>query len=307
MWQPLRPSMASLALRLLAGGLKHRCAPVATLRRPICPTAAGLSTRASTNLPQDLSNWADLFSRGADAFTLPDVNDNLADGFADLASRRAQRVGGGSGVCTMVAADASAAAERTAAAARALRVFVPLCGRTRDLAWLAEQGTAAVVGLDAIPQALQLWGEENGGLAPLAASPRVSTFRSVAYANVRLICCDIFDLPVKAMKSSFDLIWDRGGLTSIAADRRADYMSVLRSVLREDGELLLEFLACNLPLEGALHAPDALGLARVAGFAQSDVVKDDDVRAAYPSFTPPGLAYLREVVLRARVKGEPDR
>jgi hypothetical protein len=235
---------------------------------------------------QRFTFWKSVFQQREDHFTLEDANPNLVDAFEDLVSRRPKN--------------------------SHLKVFVPLCGRSADLTYLAQQPQTTVVGLDAIPEALQQWGDDFGGIRPLHAAAKVSTFASVEYPTLRLICADIFEFPAKALEGSFDLVWDRGGLTSIAEGRRLEYVRILRSALRARGggagandsappagELLLEFLSCNLPLDGSLERQATIELIRAAGCGSCEVRKDADVRADFPSFTPEGLQYLREVVLLA--------
>jgi len=73
----------------------------------------------------------------------------------------------------------------------------------------------------------------------------------------------------------------------------------VRRALRPGGALLIEVLACNLELDGALAAGEAAALLRGAGYAGVRALADADVRRDYPSFRPPGLEYLREEVLLA--------
>lgn len=260
--------------------------------------------------------WAGVFRDGSDAFTLPDANPNLVDVFERLQQAKRKEAG------EMSTADPK------------INAFVPLCGRSLDLNYLAEQANSSVFGLDLIPAAITQWGQENGGLRPLHATPKVSTYASLLYPNLRLIVADIFQFPAAALAGTFDLVWDRGGLTSIPEELRPRYQAILRSMLKPapmppsaasahaaggapsssssgsagrgtsapvPSVLALEFLSCNLPLDGSLSLPLVQSLLSEAGFGSVVSVKDEDVRSSYPSFNPPGLEYLREVVVEARL------
>jgi hypothetical protein len=64
--------------------------------------------------------------------------------------------------------------------------------------------------------------------------------------------------------------------------------------------LLLEFLSCNVAMEGSLGVEAAASLLEGAGFlAPVRVLKRQDVRGAYAGFQPPGLKFLDEVVMLA--------
>lgn len=302
----------------------ERCIPAARIeQRPVVALKSANGREfssqrtclSSTATPKErVDFWSGVFRDGSDAFTLPDANPNLVDVFERL--QHAKRTEAG---------DASGADPK-------INAFVPLCGRSLDLNYLAEQTNSNVFGLDLIPAAITQWGQENGGLRPLHATPKVSTYASMLYPNLRLIVADIFQFPAAALAGTFDLVWDRGGLTSIPDELRLRYLTIMRSMLRPTptqstaaasaaagraassggagsaaaaspvpSVLALEFLSCNLALDGSLSLPLVQSLLKAAGFGSVASVKDEDVRASYPSFSPPGLEYLREVVVEARL------
>jgi thiopurine S-methyltransferase len=106
-----------------------------------------------------------------------------------------------------------------------LRVLVPLCGKTKDLMWLAEQGHS-VVGVDLSEVATRQWTEENGS----------ST--SGAHKRVTMLCADILDLAPESI-GSFDLIWDRAAMVALDPPRRERYAQQLQRLLRPGGHLLI--------------------------------------------------------------------
>jgi hypothetical protein len=313
---------------------------------------ASLRRGAATETTTRLRYWADLWAQGNDVFTLPDVNPNLVEFLPRLlpalppaevreAAARKRRRGGlaslfGGGGAEPQAASAGAASPL--ASPDPLLVFVPLCGRSADLAYLAElsppeSGAAAdaawpqvhVVGLDAVAAPLrQLASEFGNGLVPLAeltaatpssaaagaSGPVVASYRTERYPHLTLIHGDFFALSPEMLGGGgangggvFHGVWDRGGLTSIPPELRAGYLGRLHSLLAPGGRLLLEALACNLPLEGAVgSAGEVARLLGGAGFTRVETLRVDDVREAYPQFSPPGLTALDEVVLVAEKK-----
>jgi hypothetical protein len=160
------------------------------------------------------------------------------------------------------------AAHDARTACGALRVCVPLCGRSADLALLAARPRTAVLGIDAAGAALERWGAEHGGLARAGGS---QALRSKRYPALRLLHADFFALPRAPLAGAFDLVWDRGGWTAVEPARRREYLEAVAGMLappsaadRCGGALLLEALVCNLPLAGALQTLPTVSRVAVA-------------------------------------------
>lgn len=102
------------------------------------------------------------------------------------------------------------------------RVFVPLCGKSLDLLWLAEQGYE-VVGIEISPIAVQAFFKEN------CLSPKIEqhgAFELWQVDNISLICGDFFEL------SPFQLgeiaaVYDRASLIALPVDMRRAYVEHL--------------------------------------------------------------------------------
>ena len=105
-------------------------------------------------------------------------------------------------------------------------VFVPLCGKSRDMWWLAAQGHS-VIGTELAPAAVEaFFGEAS------APYERRQAARFVAYEgmHVRILCGDVFDL------SADDLVdvrgaFDRGGLVALPPPMRRRYAAHLLDIL----------------------------------------------------------------------------
>ena len=308
-----------------------RCRPLlpshpSRLLTPFLPPAT--ASRRCSSSSSSLQRWASLWRSGGDSFTLADVNPNLVEFLPELlpglppageaapASSGFAALWGGGGS----RARAAAAAATPPASLRV--VLVPLCGRTPDLAWLAEVGVSGpggeaapllhIVGVDAIAEPLRRFASEAGnGLIPLAEvdpaaadagkQPPLASYSTARYRNLTLLHADMLDARVcpATLGAPADAVWDRGGLTAIAPEQRAAYAAQLHALMAPGARLLLELLACNLPLEGACSAEDAQAVLAGAGFCKLRILLTRDVRAEYPNFTPPGLTQLEEVVILA--------
>ena len=205
-------------------------------------------------------------------FTLPDVNPNLLQHLHLLAPERPSTI------------------------------LVPLCGRSVDLAYLAER-KHSVVGIDAVAEPLRrIASDFGGGFEPISQTDGMSSFSCRRLPSLTLIHGDVFALleKVPELRGACDGVWDRGGLTSIGGPSRARYLRILADSLKPGGGLLLEFLSCNIALEGTLQEADVMESLTSAGLAGARLLSKRDSRPDYPSFSPPGLRYLNEVVMWAQ-------
>ena len=128
-----------------------------------------------------------------------------------------------------------------------LRVFVPLCGKSLDLLWLADQGYN-VVGVELAKQAVEDFFQENKLTFKLekvkivAASDPIDVYKCVE-KQITIFCCDLFALTAEDLGGEFDAIWDRGSLSAVqpgVGDRGKRYTKHMRSLLAADGRYMLE-------------------------------------------------------------------
>lgn len=93
------------------------------------------------------------------------------------------------------------------------RVFVPLCGKSLDMVWLAEQGHR-VVGAELSELAVDEFFAERG-LAPTVRT--VGNFTVKAAGPYELWCGDIFELPREAVADVAG-VYDRAALIALPPD-----------------------------------------------------------------------------------------
>jgi len=99
------------------------------------------------------------------------------------------------------------------------RVLVPLCGKTLDMVWLAEQGHS-VLGVELSPLAVEQFFAENG-LSPEVSESRMG--RHYRAGAIELLCADIFDLDAQTL-ASCAAAYDRAALVALPAEMRARYV-----------------------------------------------------------------------------------
>ena len=128
-----------------------------------------------------------------------------------------------------------------------LRVFVPLCGKTIDMLWLADQGHS-VVGVEVAKLGIESFFEENSltfsvEKVKLAAAVDLVDVYKCVEKQITIFCCDLFALTEEDVGGRFDAIWDRGSLSTMqpaVGNRGKRYTKKMRSLLAADGRQLLE-------------------------------------------------------------------
>lgn len=96
------------------------------------------------------------------------------------------------------------------------RVFVPLCGKSLDMIWLAREGHE-VIGVELSPVAVEDFFRENG-LKP--AVRQMGKFSSWSDGRLNILCGDYFAL-TKADIGNIDTVYDRSALTALPGSIRS--------------------------------------------------------------------------------------
>jgi thiopurine S-methyltransferase len=112
-------------------------------------------------------------------------------------------------------------------------VFVPLCGKSLDMVWLAEQGHQ-VVGVELSELAVDEFFQERG------LTPEVETAATLAVKRAgpyELWCGDFFAMPPEATASVAG-VYDRAALVALPPDMRARYAERLVEVLPPTAQML---------------------------------------------------------------------
>lgn len=114
------------------------------------------------------------------------------------------------------------------------RVFVPLCGKSLDMAMLHERGHE-VVGIDLSPLAIDAF-FSGQGLSPQTA--RVRGLERRTANRYDLLVGDIFALRPELL-GRVDAVYDRASLIALPPDMRVRYATLLRELLPSGIPILL--------------------------------------------------------------------
>jgi len=121
-----------------------------------------------------------------------------------------------------------------------IRVFVPLCGKTVDMAFLADhERVAEVIGCDGIRSALEEFQEEHPGLQIQPTVGGIGKFERLAGKHITLLKGDYFDLDSETIGGRVDSVWDRASIIAIQPNLREDYVQVMGGLVKNGGVILV--------------------------------------------------------------------
>lgn len=173
------------------------------------------------------------------------------------------------------------------------RVFVPLCGKSRDLLWLAHRGQQ-VLGVEVSALAVTAFLEEN---ALGATRTEVPPFERVVTGAIELLIGDFFAL-TPALVGPLAAVYDRAALIALPSEQRPDYCEVLAGLMSPRVPLLL--ITLDYDQREMTGPPFAVTDAEVerlfAARFRCSPLAAADVLADHPRFQARGLTALTERV-----------
>lgn len=175
------------------------------------------------------------------------------------------------------------------------RVFVPLCGKSRDMLWLAGEGQR-VLGVEISPIAAQAFFTENR-LPPVSTlKPPFTEHRS---GEITLLQGDFFAL-TPAHVEAVSAVYDRASLIALPPELRARYAAHMAALLRQSVPVLLVTLDYpQQEMDGPPFAVTGDEVDKLFG-AHFEITSlgGQDILAENPRFQARGLTRLNERVYR---------
>lgn len=174
-------------------------------------------------------------------------------------------------------------------------VFVPLCGKSLDMVWLAEQGHR-VLGIELSELAVTQFFAERG-LAPVISDGPGG--RHYVAGPYELVVGDAFAIPA-ALLADCAGVYDRAALVALPADMRATYVDTAWRRLHIGCRGLL--LTLEYPQAERAGPPFPVGEAEVRErFAPAwsvDLLERRDILASEPAFLADGVSALHTAAYR---------
>ncbi len=129
---------------------------------------------------------------------------------------------------------------------QALKVFVPLCGKSLDLLWLAQNGYA-VFGVECSAKAVVNFFTENGlNYQSVSRDKHAFYQHSEQAASIEIYQGDFFDLQSADLTGITD-IFDRAALIALPDSMRGQYVDKMAQLQQSGTRTLLVTLSYNQP------------------------------------------------------------
>jgi thiopurine S-methyltransferase len=176
-------------------------------------------------------------------------------------------------------------------------VFVPLCGKSRDLVWLRDQGYA-VLGVELAQAAVR------DCFAEAALEPQVSaqgSFEVWEAGGLRILCGDFLALTVADL-ALVRAVFDRAALIALPPPMRGSYAAKMGELLAGGVETLLvtmEYEQAQMPGPPFAVLEDEVRTLYAPRFTIEQLVSND-VLGENARFLDRGVTQLRETVYRLR-------
>lgn len=116
------------------------------------------------------------------------------------------------------------------------RVFIPLCGKTKDIAWLLIN-KYRVVGAELSEIAVKALFDELGIVAEVVEAGKLRHYRA---ENIDIFVGDIFEVSAELL-GGVDAIYDRAALVALPADMRVRYSRHMVDISRAAPQLIICF------------------------------------------------------------------
>jgi thiopurine S-methyltransferase len=160
----------------------------------------------------DIDFWLESWSRGKTDFHQQHINPYLGYYYGEMGPPQEKRA--------------------------SLRVFVPLCGKSRDLMWLSENGYVSV-GVECSELAVQHFFSEQQMQFNKSSIGKHSSYKA---ENLEILLGDFFALKTEDIGKVTD-IYDRASLTALPLDMRKKYVKKITQLQAPGTRTLLITLA----------------------------------------------------------------
>jgi thiopurine S-methyltransferase len=177
----------------------------------------------------------------------------------------------------------------------ALRVFVPLCGKSRDLWWLNQSGYDTI-GVECSEAAVTQFFDEQQLKYSTTVTSKHTSYKA---ENLEILLGDFFDLQTEDIGQITD-IFDRASLIALPADMRRNYVDKI-SELQQPGTrtLLITLTYPEQQMEGPPFSVSERevhelysGNYRIDKLAAKNILEDE------PRFRERGLTALTETAYK---------
>lgn len=173
------------------------------------------------------------------------------------------------------------------------KVFVPFCGKTKDLLWLRQQGHH-VIAVELSLIAVEAFFTENK--LPVKEL-QVGEFKLFETDGIQIYCGDFFKLPSNILRG-VQAVYDRASLVALPTEMRVQYAEKMRDMLFSSIQILL--VAFDYPqheMQGPPFSVDTTEITTLFGdWCNVKYLYSDDISDKEPHFKAKGLSLIHEEV-----------
>lgn len=179
-------------------------------------------------------------------------------------------------------------------------IFVPLCGKSLDLVYLAETFNH-VIGIELVTSAVEDFFSEQGLKAEITEQGAFKLYKS---KNITLVNGDIFKVD-QLYLPNFDFIYDRASLVAFSPDLRKNYINLLNHLTKPGcRQLLISFDYNQDEMQGPpFSVPEQAIKAYYDQFWHIEKKDSQEIIEKAPRFADRGLKSLLEEVFILIRKG----
>ena len=174
-------------------------------------------------------------------------------------------------------------------------VFLPLCGKAHDIAWIAAQGYE-VIGIELSQLAIEAFFDENGLEFERFDTDRFGIYKS---GNISLLQGDFFDLSNDDL-GACNLVYDRAALIAMPQSNRPRYYDHMLSVIPAASNMLL--IALDYDQAQMAGPPFAVSTDEIHQYYGEvftiNLLESHDIVDEEPRWRKVGLTALNESVFR---------
>jgi thiopurine S-methyltransferase len=137
-----------------------------------------------------------------------------------------------------------------------IRIFVPLCGKTVDMAFLATHNSISeIVGIDGVRKALDEFAATHGSeLDIVEVDDQNDGYERLTGKSITLLKGDFFELKDAHTGGKFDAVWDRASIVAIDPSMREAYVATMSLLVKPGGSLLVSTLDRRTGTEEAMKS-----------------------------------------------------
>lgn len=172
------------------------------------------------------------------------------------------------------------------------RVFVPLCGKTLDLIWLAAQGFN-VIGNELSTLAVEAFFAENKLLAERSQIGELELWQS---GNICLFSGDFFSLTPEIL-GQVDAVYDRASLIALPTEMRQEYAIKMAELTQSAPKLLVTLEYDQTKMDGP---PFSVSESEVRALYEANYqikqLSAQDVLGNNEKFRQKGLDHMNECI-----------